>query len=127
LVGADCLRSVHSAVCVGRHTDSWSGNPKPSAAETVAVANLEYVTDRRLRCSSDLYEVVGAGGFAVGQRVVLGAADRVREPGQLRPVRRAAGCVRHLLRDIAEAKGSNSEADVALASLPPPTDGIMLA
>ena len=33
----------------------------------------------------------------------------------------------NLLWDIAEAEGSNSEADVTLASLAPPTDGIMLA
>ena len=34
---------------------------------------------------------------------------------------------RHLLRDIAEADGSNSEADMAFASLASPTDRIMLA
>jgi len=127
LVRADSLGSVHSAVRVCWYVGIRSGNAKPAATEAVAVGHLEDILDRRLGCSSDLYEVVGARRPTVGQGVVLLAADRVSEPGQLGPVRRAAGCVRYLLWDIAEAEGSNGKANVALATLSSPTDGILLA
>ena len=116
-----CTRSP--PVCVGWHIDCWPSNPKPSATEAVSVTHLssqctlmarqqeekvsiynpiidstclEYVANRRLRCSSDLNEVVGARGLAVGRGVVLCATDWVCESGQLGPVRWTAGCVWHL-------------------------------
>ena len=73
-------------------------------AEQCSVSNvhLKQIADRRFCSSGDLYEVVGARCLAVGWRVVLRAADRVREAGQLCPVRRPARSVRHLCLGVTD-------------------------